>query len=73
MSNSQLSAVVQLLITEGDFLRAAQVAQHLDVSTKTVYRLIESAKKDPAFGNIIESQRGLGFRIAPGRFEDPVE
>lgn len=73
MSNSQLSAVVQLLITEGDFLRAAQVAQHLDVSTKTVYRLIESAKKDPAFGNIIESQRGLGFRIAPGRFEDAVE
>lgn len=73
MSNSQLSAVVQLLITEGDFLRAAQVAQHLDVSTKTVYRLIESAKKDPAFSNIIESQRGLGFRIAPGRFEDAVE
>ncbi|ALC07039.1 hypothetical protein CDES_13545 [Corynebacterium deserti GIMN1.010] len=72
-SNSQLSAVVQLLITEGDFLRAAHVAQHLGVSTKTVYRLIEGAKKDPSLSNIIESQRGLGFRIAPGRFEDALE
>ncbi|MBC1884352.1 BglG family transcription antiterminator [Listeria seeligeri] len=56
-------ALINLFLTKNDFLTANQLAEILDVSSKTVYRKIKNINKTTGKKDIVISEKGRGFKL----------
>lgn len=52
-------ALINLFLTKNDFLTAKQLAEILDVSSKTIYRKIKNINETTGRKDIIISERGV--------------
>ncbi len=55
-------ALINLFLTKNDFLTAKQLAEILDVSSKTIYRKIKNINETTGRKDIIISEKGRGFK-----------
>ncbi|MBC1531907.1 BglG family transcription antiterminator [Listeria seeligeri] len=56
-------ALINLFLTKNDFLTANQLAEILDVSSKTIYRKIKNINKTTGKKDIVISEKGRGFKL----------
>ncbi|MBC1485633.1 transcription antiterminator [Listeria seeligeri] len=56
-------ALINLFLTKNDFLTANQLAEILDVSSKTIYRKIKNINKTTGKKDIVISEKGHGFKL----------
>lgn len=56
-------ALINLFLTKNDFLTAKQLAEILDVSSKTIYRKIKNINETTERKDIIISEKGRGFKL----------
>ncbi len=56
-------ALINLFLTKNDFLTAKQLAEILDVSSKTIYRKIKNINETTGRKDIIISEKGRGFKL----------
>lgn len=55
--------LINLLLTKNDFLTANQLAEMLEVSSKTIYRKIKNINRATGKKEIIISEKGRGFKL----------
>src|SRR5690625_1143469 len=51
------------LVNADEFVTALELSRKLDVSTKTIYRLVEKINEDYSNGELIHSRRGSGYKL----------
>lgn len=56
-------ALINLFLTKNDFLTANQLAEILDVSSKTIYRRIKNINNATGKKDILISEKGRGFKL----------
>lgn len=56
-------ALINLFLTKNDFLTAKQLAEILDVSSKTIYRKIKNINATTEGKDLIISEKGRGFKL----------
>ncbi|WP_048627339.1 BglG family transcription antiterminator [Listeria ivanovii] len=55
--------LINLFLTKNDFLTANQLAEILDVSSKTIYRKIKNINSTTGKKDILISEKGRGFKL----------
>lgn len=63
MTNDYMDSMVNYLLNRRDFVSGQELAQVLNVSTKTIARAVKQANESAGDVTIIESQRGRGYRL----------
>lgn len=67
--NELATNLISFLTSKNDFADSSELAQHFNVSTKTIYRTIKEINQQQ---ELITSQRGLGYRIEDATIETPL-
>lgn len=59
---------INYLLNKRDYVSAKDIANDIQSSPKTIYRLVKKINKESSNGEIISSRRGIGYRLKYSNF-----
>lgn len=62
-SEKRKELILLHLVNTDEYVTALELSRKLDVSTKTIYRLVEKINEDYSNGELIHSRRGSGYKL----------
>lgn len=71
--NDRINRLKLLLSKQRDYMTAIELAELMETSTKTIYRLVKKINEEYADGSLILSEKGRGYQLDYGKYLEQIE